>query len=108
MMLFAILTLAAAVGPIAWLVRARIAGSRQYSLSSGRRHVRRPPGREQRGDESVPPLGSLRQVRAGSREKEPHLHVSAVAAESVGEWLQAPGVPITFDGRFLAMNDVVR
>ena len=39
---------------------------------------------------------------------EPHLHVSAVAAESAGARLQAPGVPITFDGRFLVMNDVVR
>jgi murein DD-endopeptidase MepM/ murein hydrolase activator NlpD len=39
--------------------------------------------------------------------KEPHLHVSAVAAESPEPWLQAAGVPITFDGRFLSVNDVV-
>jgi hypothetical protein len=39
---------------------------------------------------------------------EPHLHVSAVAADSPEPWRQAAGVPITFDGRFLSMNDVVR
>jgi len=39
---------------------------------------------------------------------EPHLHVSAVAADSPEPWRQAAGVPITFDGRFLSMNNVVR
>lgn len=39
---------------------------------------------------------------------EPHLHVSATAAHSPEPWPQAPGAPITFDGRFLVMNDVVR
>jgi hypothetical protein len=39
---------------------------------------------------------------------EPHLHVSAVAADSPQPWRQAAGVPITFDGRFLCINDVVR
>lgn len=39
---------------------------------------------------------------------EPHLHVSAVAADSPEPWPQAAGVPITFDGRFLSINDVVR
>jgi hypothetical protein len=39
--------------------------------------------------------------------KEPHLHVSATAADSSAPWPQAAGVPITFDGRFLSMNDVV-
>jgi hypothetical protein len=34
---------------------------------------------------------------------EPHLHVSAVAIDSP----EAAGVPITFDGRFLSINDVV-
>jgi murein DD-endopeptidase MepM/ murein hydrolase activator NlpD len=39
---------------------------------------------------------------------EPHLHVSAVAADSPGPWRQAAGVPFTLDGRFLSVNDVVR
>jgi murein DD-endopeptidase MepM/ murein hydrolase activator NlpD len=39
---------------------------------------------------------------------EPHLHVSAVAADSREPWPRAAGAPITFDGRFLAVNDVVR
>jgi murein DD-endopeptidase MepM/ murein hydrolase activator NlpD len=39
---------------------------------------------------------------------EPHLHVSAVASDSPGPWRQAAGVPITFAGRFLSVNDVVR
>jgi len=39
---------------------------------------------------------------------EPHLHVSAVAAESPEPWRQAAGAPISFDGRFLSINDVVR
>jgi hypothetical protein len=39
---------------------------------------------------------------------EPHLHVSAVAADSPEPWRQAEGVPITFAGRFLSVNDVVR
>ena len=39
---------------------------------------------------------------------EPHLHVSAVAADSPGPWRQAAGVPMTFAGRFLSVNDVVR
>jgi len=39
--------------------------------------------------------------------KEPHLHVSAMAADSSAPWPQAAGAPITFDGRFLSMNDVV-
>ena len=38
---------------------------------------------------------------------EPHLHVSAVA-EGTEPWRQASGVPITFDGRFLSINDVVQ
>ena len=39
---------------------------------------------------------------------EPHLHVSAVAADSPEPWRQAAGAPISFDGRFLSINDVVR
>jgi murein DD-endopeptidase MepM/ murein hydrolase activator NlpD len=39
---------------------------------------------------------------------EPHLHVSAVAADAPGPWRRAAGVPMTFDGRFLSVNDVVR
>jgi murein DD-endopeptidase MepM/ murein hydrolase activator NlpD len=39
---------------------------------------------------------------------EPHLHVSAVDAESPEQWPHAVAVPITFDGRFLSINDVVR
>jgi len=39
---------------------------------------------------------------------EPHLHVSAVAADSPEPWRQAAGVPFTLDGRFLSVNDVVR
>ena len=39
---------------------------------------------------------------------EPHLHVGAVSAGSTKAWLEAAGVPITFDGRFLVINDVVR
>ena len=39
---------------------------------------------------------------------EPHLHVSAVAADSREPWPQTAGIPITFDGRFLSVNDVVR
>jgi murein DD-endopeptidase MepM/ murein hydrolase activator NlpD len=39
---------------------------------------------------------------------EPHLHLSAVAAESTDEWPRDAPVPVTLDGRFLAMNDVVR
>jgi len=60
MTLFAMLTLAVAVGPIAWLARAQVAGLRN----------------------------------------EPHLHVSAVAADSPEPWRQAAGVPFTLDGRF--------
>ena len=40
--------------------------------------------------------------------REPHLHVSAMAADSPVPWPLAAGAPITFDGRFLSMNDVVR
>jgi len=40
--------------------------------------------------------------------KEPHLHVSAVAVDAPEPWREATGVPITFDGRFLSVNDVVR
>lgn len=39
---------------------------------------------------------------------EPHLHVSAVSAESTEAWPNTAGEPITFDGRFLSINDVVR
>jgi len=39
---------------------------------------------------------------------EPHLHVSAVPADSPAPWRQAAGVPFTLDGRFLSVNDVVR
>ena len=38
---------------------------------------------------------------------EPHLHISAVA-DSPEPWQQATGVPITFDGRFLSINQIVR
>jgi hypothetical protein len=38
---------------------------------------------------------------------EPHLHISAVASDSPGPWRQAAAVPITFDGRFLSINEVV-
>jgi murein DD-endopeptidase MepM/ murein hydrolase activator NlpD len=40
--------------------------------------------------------------------QEPHLHVSAVAVDSREPWPQASGVPITYDGRFLSVNDVIR
>ena len=40
--------------------------------------------------------------------REPHLHVSAVAADSAAAWPQAAGAPITLHGRFLCMNDIVR
>jgi peptidase M23-like protein len=39
---------------------------------------------------------------------EPHLHISAVAADSADPWWHASGVPITFDGRFLSINEIVR
>ena len=39
---------------------------------------------------------------------EPHLHVSAMAAGSGQSWPEAEAVPVTFDGHFLAINDIVR
>lgn len=39
---------------------------------------------------------------------EPHLHVSAMAARSRKSWPEAEAVPVTFDGQFLAINDIVR
>jgi hypothetical protein len=39
---------------------------------------------------------------------EPHLHVSAMVARSGQSWPDAEAVPVTFDGRFLTINDVVR
>ncbi len=39
---------------------------------------------------------------------EPHLHLSAMSANSPEPWRQAAGVPFTLDGRFLSVNDVVR
>jgi len=39
---------------------------------------------------------------------EPHLHVSAMAARSGESWPEAEAVAVTFDGDFLAINDIVR
>jgi hypothetical protein len=39
---------------------------------------------------------------------EPHLHVSAMVASSGQSWPEAEAVPVTFDGHFLAINDIVR
>jgi hypothetical protein len=38
---------------------------------------------------------------------EPHLHVGAVSADGDVAFVLSRGVPITFDGRFLSMNDVI-
>jgi hypothetical protein len=39
---------------------------------------------------------------------EPHLHIGAMTASSGATWPDAEAVPLTFGGRFLAINDVVR
>jgi murein DD-endopeptidase MepM/ murein hydrolase activator NlpD len=55
-----------------------------------------------RGGQAIGRIGNSGNTR------EPHLHVSAMAADSPVPWPLAAGAPITFDGRFLSMNDVVR
>jgi hypothetical protein len=39
---------------------------------------------------------------------EPHLHLSAMNASSRQSWPEAKAVPVTFDGHFLTINDIVR
>lgn len=65
------------------------------------------------GSLEVAPADSIRvgqpvgRIGNSGNTNEPHLHVSAVAADSPGLWRQAAGVPITFDGRFLSINEIV-
>ncbi len=51
------------------------------------------------------PLG---RVGNSGNTTEPHLHIHAERGEFQGEKSANPGAPITFDGRFLVRNDVVR
>ena len=61
-----------------------------------------------KADDSIRSGAIIGRIGNSGNTNEPHLHVSAVAVESAGPRRYAAGVPITFDGRFLAINDVVR
>ena len=65
-----------------------------------------------RGSLAVAPGDSIRagqlvgRIGNSGNTNEPHLHISAVATGSPEPWRQAAGVPITFAGRFLSINEI--
>ena len=58
--------------------------------------------------ESVRQGEALARVGNSGNSAEPHLHIQATRFEKRNQMLEKIPVPITFEGRFLAINDVVR
>lgn len=70
-------------------------------------HLRRGSVRVKAGDR-VRVGEEIARVGNSGNTTEPHLHVHAEAGPYPGEFSGRPGVPMRFEGRFLARNDLVR